>query len=80
MICDRQGERRGLRRRPVTTKLFVAEGAIRLLVGDEVYDVACGEEFHVGAAQWHGWIAQNDCKVLQQLEHYDEQLEERKDF
>ena len=78
---DKAGYRRGLRKRNSITRFFVVRGSIRLYVGEDIFDVNSGEEFHVSGHKWHGYEVVTDAAILQMIDDgYEKFYEESKEW
>lgn len=80
ILVDNVTDKRGMRRRPSPTCIFVLQGMIKLIEGNDTYDVLEGEEFVVSPGCWHGWISTKDTVIIQYIDNYIKNKEEKKDF
>lgn len=77
---DSQGTVRGMRKRPVDTKIFIISGEILARIDAIDLPIKSGTEFTFSKNRWHGWLVTRDCKLIQEIPHFDPNLELKKEY
>ena len=77
-FSDREGIKRGQRKRDCDTRIFVIEGTLKIVVENAEHLVSGETEFTVQSGRWHWLEAWTDVKYLQLIDSYSHAKDEKK--